>query len=116
MFRALGGIICGYATVLGGQPRNGMAGIEQNLATHEASGAAFWRCYYRALLAETRQMLSETDEALHILKESLRDTKQTGARWYDAELHRRIGEIYCKRGEISAAQRSFGDALRIARS
>jgi predicted ATPase len=69
-----------------------------------------------ALLAETHQMLDETDEALRILKGSLRDTKQTGAKWYDAELHRRIGEIYCQSGEMGAAQRSFGNALRIARS
>jgi class 3 adenylate cyclase/tetratricopeptide (TPR) repeat protein len=116
MFSALGGIISGYATALQGKPENGKAVIEQNLAAHEASGAAFWRCYYRALLAETHQMLDETDEALRILKESLRDTRQTGAKWYDAELHRRIGEIHCQRGEINAAQRSFGDALRIALS
>jgi class 3 adenylate cyclase/tetratricopeptide (TPR) repeat protein len=116
MFGALGGIICGYATALRGQPENGKAVIEQNLAAYEASGAASWLCYYRALLAEIHQVLGETDEALLLLKESLRETGRTGEGWYDAELHRRIGEIHQQRGEVGAARRSFGDALRIARS
>jgi class 3 adenylate cyclase/tetratricopeptide (TPR) repeat protein len=115
MFNALAGIIQGYATAHRGEPEKGKAIIEQGLAAYEATGAVSWLCYYRALLAETHQMLSETDEALRILKGSLRETMRTGERWYDAELHRRIGEIHRQRGEVGPARRSFGEALRIAR-
>jgi predicted ATPase len=99
-----------------GKPEIGKSVIEQGLAAYKASGTVSSLCCYRALLAETHQMLDETDEALRILKGSLRETKRTGEAWYDAELHRRIGEIHCQRGEVGAARGAFAEALRIARS
>ncbi len=47
---------------------------------------------YSALLAETHQMLGDTEAALRILREGLDLAERTGEMWYAAELHRRIGE------------------------
>jgi hypothetical protein len=46
---------------------------------------------------------------------SLREAARTGEAWYDAEPYRRIGEIHRQRGEVTAARRSFAEALRVAR-
>jgi predicted ATPase len=72
-------------------------------------------CFYRALLAETHQVLGETDEALRLLTGELERVSQSGELWYVAELHRRIGEVHRQCGRSEAARRSFEQALAVAR-
>src|SRR5262249_39730541 len=72
-------------------------------------------CFYRAVLAETHQMLGETDEALRLLSGELARVSRAGELWYVAELHRRIGEVHRQCGRNEAARQSFEQALAIAR-
>jgi predicted ATPase len=43
-------------------------------------------------------------------------SERTGEHWYAAELHRRIGEAHHQRGDRASGERSFAQALAIARS
>jgi tetratricopeptide (TPR) repeat protein len=114
-FVALATIMRGCTIARCGDPETGRAIIGNGLAAYTATGAVGFSCYYRALLAETHQMMGETDEALHILLEALEETERTGELWYVAELHRRIGEAHRQRGNEIAAQQSFDQAFAVAR-
>jgi tetratricopeptide (TPR) repeat protein len=116
MFRSRSEIAFGYLIARLGEAERGRAVIAKALADYWASEALEWSCFYRALLAETHQMLGESEVALRTLGEALNETQQTGERWYDAELHRRIGDVHRQTGDHDAARRSFEQALTVARA
>src|SRR5262249_39595968 len=104
-----------YAIARCGDPQTGRAMISDGLAAFTATEAVYLSGRFRALLAETYQMMGEPVEALHILAGALDLAECSGERWYVAELHRRIGEAHVQRGAEVAAQRSFDQALAVAR-
>jgi len=108
-------ILKGYLIATNVDSGAGRALIEAGLETYTATDAESWTCWYRALLAEARQRLGETDEARRLLIEELEKTAQTGELWYVAELHRRIGEAHRQLGSDADAARSFEEALAVAR-
>jgi DNA-binding winged helix-turn-helix (wHTH) protein/tetratricopeptide (TPR) repeat protein len=116
LFGATAAIMLGYGIAHSGQPEAGQSAICDGLAAYTSTGAVTGSCYYRALLAETHRMMGETDAALSILGAALEETKRTGEKCYDAELHRGIGEAHCQRGDIQAAEQSFRRALAVARA
>jgi tetratricopeptide (TPR) repeat protein len=113
---AIGTVFEGYAIARCVDPKAGRTVIREGVAAYAATGGVLWSCYFNALLAETYQLEDNADEALPILTEALALTERTGEQWYAAELHRRIGEAHHQHGDRASAERSFAQALAIARS
>jgi class 3 adenylate cyclase/predicted ATPase len=105
----------GYVIANRDDPRAGGAAIREGLADLAATETVSNFGYNRALLAETYQMQGNSDEALGILTEALSHTEQTGERWCEAELIRRVGQTHRLKGNRDAAESYFAQAIDIAR-
>ena len=86
-------LLGGWALVAQGQEDEGLDQMRQSLLAYEATGAAIWRPYYVALLAEGYGQVGAADEGLQILAEALAAVQQTGERVWEAELHRLKGTL-----------------------
>ena len=75
----------------------GIAQMQQGLATWRATGAKALRPYFLALLAEASAQVGQHEAGLTLLAEALAVTNDTGERRWDAELHRLKGEILLAR-------------------
>jgi class 3 adenylate cyclase/predicted ATPase len=112
-------ILRGWALAIQGRATEGIADIRQGLAAFQATGAAWWRPYFLALLAEAHGKARQTEEALDLLAEALTTVQKTGERLYEAELHRLTGELLLTqegtRQKREEAEQHFDEALAIAR-
>jgi len=66
------------------------------------------------LLAEAEEDAGHVDLALNMMDELLVENERSGQHWFDAEVHRRRGELL-GRNNASAAETAFNQALAIAR-
>jgi predicted ATPase len=85
------------------------------LRENAAGGAQYFTPYFRSLLADGYTRAGRPAEALGSLENALAEAESTGEAWYQAELHRHIGETHFNRGDRDAARRSFDRALGVAR-
>jgi len=115
LFEAQATVLHGYAVARQGDPSSGQGMISEGLAAHAATGSVLYAVYFRALLAETHQMLGEPDVSLSLLNDAISSAEQSGEKWYLAELHRRAAEAYRQLGDDVAAEESFARALAVAR-
>jgi class 3 adenylate cyclase len=85
------------------------------LLDNSVEGAQYYMPYFRSLIADGYVRAGRRAEALESLEGALAEAERTGEAWYQAELHRRIGEVHrqCHRNE--AAWQSFERALAVAR-
>ncbi len=81
-----------------------------------AAGGEYMRPYFLALLAEQYGNLGNLERGLTLVAEALAAVERTGERWYEAELHRRRGELWLRCGDAAAAEAAFLRALAVARS
>jgi predicted ATPase/class 3 adenylate cyclase len=87
----------GWALAAGGHGEEGLRQIQQGLATSLAGGVPRDRPYHLVLLAEVSAHLGETAAGLEALAEALLTLPQSGARWWEAEVHRVRGELLRQR-------------------
>ena len=80
-------------------------------------GGNLQRPYFLALLAEAYGKVGQTEEGLTVLVEALAIVDSTGERYWEAELHRRKGElVLIQQGlKVEVAEECFRQALDIAR-
>jgi predicted ATPase len=107
----------GWALAATGHEGEGIAQIQQGLTAYRATGAAAYRPYYLALLAEASTQVGQTAEGLEALAEALATLAKSRTRWWEAELHRLKGELLLQHavaqpGEAAAC---FQQALAVAR-
>jgi predicted ATPase len=86
-------LLHGWALAAQGQGDEGLDQMRQGLTAYEATGAAIWRPYFLALLAEVYGQVGTVDEGLHVLAKALAAVQLTGERLWEAELHRLTGEL-----------------------
>jgi predicted ATPase len=86
-------LLHGWTLVEQGQEDEGLDQMRQNLTAYEATGAATWRPYYFALLAEGYGKVGAAEEGLRVLAEALAAVQQTGEQMWEAELHRLKGTL-----------------------
>src|SRR5262249_223118 len=72
--------------------------MRQSLRAYEATGAAIWRPYFLAVLAEGYGKVGAADEGLQVLAEALAAVQKTRERGWEAELHRLKGELMLQAG------------------
>jgi predicted ATPase len=71
----------------------GIAQIHEGMAAWRATGAELLRPYFLALLAEAYRKAGQAEEGLRVLDEALMTVRDTGERWWEAELYRLKGEL-----------------------
>jgi predicted ATPase/class 3 adenylate cyclase len=114
---AYGTILRGWALTAQGEGAEGIAQMRQGLVAHRATGAQVHRPYFLALLAEAYGKVGQPEEGLMLLVEALAMVDNTGERNWEAELHRRKGELLLmQQGQkVGEAEECFRQALDIAR-
>jgi predicted ATPase len=93
-----------------------LAQMREALADWRAPGTRFYLPYFLATAAEVCSELKSVDEAIELVAEALELVDHNGERWYEAELHRFVGELSLLRdlSSVSAAERSFRTATEVA--
>jgi class 3 adenylate cyclase/predicted ATPase len=114
---AFGKALRGWALTLQGEGTEGIAQIHQGLAAYSSVGGNLQRPYFLALLAEAYGKVGQTQEGLTVLVEALAIVDNTEERYWEAELHRRKGElVLIQKGlKVEVAEECFRQALDIAR-
>ena len=75
-----------------------------------------WLPYFLTVLAEAEARSGRAVQTCSLLEHALDRVKHTGERWFEAELHRRKGEILLRLhlSNPSEAEASFRKALAVA--
>jgi predicted ATPase len=114
---AYGTILRGWTLIAQGEGAEGIAQVRQGLVAHRATGAELQQPYFLSLLAEAYGEVGQPEEGLTVLVEALARVDNTGQRYWEAELHRRKGELLLmQQGQkVGEAEECFRKALDIAR-
>ena len=101
-----------------GRNEEGIAQIEEGLATYRATGAELNCSYFLCLLAEACMETGRLDDGLSALWEALAAADEHEIRFYEAETHRLKGELLLRRydSNTTEAQNCFQRAIQIARN
>jgi predicted ATPase len=97
----------GWALVEQGQGEEGIAQIQQGLATWRAIGAELFRPGSLGQLAEAYGKMGQGEEGLSALAEALAVVDKTGVRFCKAELYRLKGELVLQSGVQGPASESL---------
>jgi class 3 adenylate cyclase/predicted ATPase len=89
----IGMILRGWALTAGNMVDEGIELMRQGLTGYQATGAGIMRPYYLALMAQALAMTGELKEALRLLDEAEAAVRNSGERWYEAELYRHKGRL-----------------------
>jgi predicted ATPase len=111
----MGTISRGWVKVKNGDLAEGILLLRSGSAAYRATGAEVWTPYYVALLAGACEIAGQVEEGLAELDEALQIVERTGERWFEAELHRHIGQLLLLQGHAEAAEDRYHKALSIAR-
>jgi predicted ATPase/DNA-binding winged helix-turn-helix (wHTH) protein/class 3 adenylate cyclase len=117
LYLARGTILRGWTTAEQGQGAAGLGQMRQGLAAYQATGAAVFRPYYLAFLAEAHAKVGQAEDGLTALAEAFAAVHKSGERFYEAELYRLKGELLLMRSaeNLGEAEACFQQALCIAR-
>jgi predicted ATPase len=113
-YRAIAGIMQGWARAMRGDVDEGLAEVREGLAAHRSVETEQQRASYLVLLAEALSRADRVEEGLHALGEALEKINNMGERLYEAEFYRIKGELLA-RGEESDAEACFREAIEVAR-
>jgi class 3 adenylate cyclase/predicted ATPase len=114
---AFGTILRGWALTTQGAGAEGIAQIRQGLVAYRATESELHRPYFLGLLAEAHGKVGQIEEGLTVLNEALDTVNKTEERNWEAELHRRRGELLLmQQGQkVGEAEECFLKALDTAR-
>ncbi len=99
-----------------GRVEEGIAQIRQGLAAYWATGSRMDYPNLLMMLATAYGLAEQAEEGLSLLAEALAMVEDTGERFYEAEMHRRKGELLLMQGEAEAEVEScFQHAIALAR-
>jgi predicted ATPase len=116
-FLAAATVIRGWALTQSGEAETGLAQLQQGLPAWRATGAALYEPYFLGLQAEAYGRSGAVQEGLDLVAKALDRVEETGERWFEAELHRMIGELMLRlpRSDPTAAEARFAHAAATAR-
>ncbi|NNG06407.1 MAG: hypothetical protein HKM90_01630 [Desulfobacteraceae bacterium] len=114
---AYGTLLRGWAIAAQGEGAEGIAQVRQGVVAHQATGAELHVPYFLSLLAEAYGEVGQPEEGLTLLVEALDRVNKTEERNWEAELHRRKGELLLiQQGQkVREAEECFRKALDTAR-
>jgi predicted ATPase/class 3 adenylate cyclase len=116
-FLAAASTIRAWALLQSGEMETGLAQLRQGLPAWRATGAGLYEPYFLGLQAEALGRSGAVQEGLDLVAKALDRVEETGERWFEAELHRLMGELMLllPRSDPTAAEARFGRAAATAR-
>ena len=115
LYRAVGGVVRGWAVAHQGHVEDGLTELSHSLATYDADKPKSFSGSCRSALAEVYLIAGDTVRALDAVGDALRASERTGSRcWLAAILHLK-GAILAAASRRQEAERCFFDALQVAR-
>jgi tetratricopeptide (TPR) repeat protein len=114
---AAGSVLRGWAQSASGQPAEGISRIEKRTGDFRATGSMLLAVpYWLALKAEALHLADRTSEALEAITEAEAFVKQSGERWWYADLHRLRGVFLAAiGGDERQIEGAFQQAIKIAK-
>lgn len=116
-FLAAATMIRGWALTESAELETGLAQLRQGLPAWRATGAGLYEPYFLGLQAEALGRSGAVEEGLDLVAKALFRVEETGERWFEAELHRMMGELMLRLpgSDPTAAEAQFGHAAATAR-
>ena len=107
----------GWTSGRRGDIGRGLALLSEAVATLHAFGVSIRLAVGKYLLSDILALSGRRAEALALLDEVLEFSRKTGARYLDAELYRRKGELLLTyaNGNADRAEQAFRQAIEVAR-
>ena len=115
LYRALGTIFRGWVKARTGNVAEGISLLRSGSSAYSSTGAETRISYHIALLAKAYELANQVEEASVLLENALQISERIGERWYAAELHRYKGQLMLRRGDHTAAEELYRQALTIAK-
>jgi predicted ATPase len=106
----------GWVAVTEGRCAEGIVRIELSLKALRQAGNVLHTSQIEAMLSDSHLLAEETDAALAHAEEALQIAAHTGENWLKADLHRRLGGVLLRRGEVPRGEAELCCALDVARS
>ena len=98
-----------------GQAHEGLTVLTQGLEALRATGAVINTSSVLVWLAEAYAMVGQPSDGLNCLAEATQIIETTDERCYEAGLHRLRGDLLNATGDPSAAERSYHQAITVAK-
>jgi tetratricopeptide (TPR) repeat protein len=98
-----------------GQAHEGLTLLTQGLKALRATGTVMNTSIVLMWLAEAYAMVGQPVDGLNCLAEAAQIIESTDERCYEAELHRLRGDLLNATGDPAAAERSYNQALAVAK-
>ena len=120
-WHAGGQILRGWALAESGKADEGIVLLSDGIDGWSATGSVTYRPYYLGLLAESLARAGRVDDALRTIDEALALATQTSEGLFQAELHRRRGNLLLAMHREESeephlrAEEAFREALSVAR-
>jgi predicted ATPase len=107
-------IFRGWAKVKNGDLAEGISLLRSGSSAYRSTGAELWMPQYLTFLASAYEIARQVEAAITQLNAARQISRQTGARWFLAELHRHRGQLLLRQGHSDAAEELYRKALSIA--
>jgi predicted ATPase len=116
-FLAAATVIRGWALTEAGELATGLTQLRQGLPAWRATGAGLYEPYFLGLQAEALGRSGAAGEGLDLVAKALERVQATGEGWFEAELHRIMGELMLRvpKPDPIGAEARFGQAAATAR-
>ncbi|MEH2527183.1 MULTISPECIES: adenylate/guanylate cyclase domain-containing protein [unclassified Bradyrhizobium] len=110
-------VIRGWALTQSGEVQTGLTQIRQGIPAWRATGAGLYEPYFLGLQAEAHGRSGATEEGLDLVAKALERAEETAEGWFEAELHRIMGELMLRlpKPDPAAAEARFRQAASVAR-
>jgi predicted ATPase/class 3 adenylate cyclase len=115
---ATGTFFHGWACAAAGALDEGIAAMRRGLAAKQAGGGEIKVPYYLGVLGAAYARAGRPVEALALFTDAFERVEETGERWFEAELHRRRGEVLLclSDADNAEAERCFRQAMAVAQA
>jgi predicted ATPase len=97
-------MVQGWAECTRGNPRQGLARVEDGLAALRANGMKYHLPHRSALLAQAQAAAGKVEAALTTIEETLKSVEETGERWFESEAYRLRAVLLLARSEADQAE------------
>jgi predicted ATPase len=106
----------GWAIARGGEVQRGLEEMHRGLVLKRSTGAEIKVPYYLGVLGTAYARAGRPAEALPLLTDALDRVERTDERWFEAELHRRKGEVLLRlpQHDPAEAEACFRQAMTVS--